>query len=475
MLVPFFYFGGWIMKKKFFLMLLTLLVFLNFVVRPPSSYAFGIDTAVKIVAGSSAKQLVRGMAERVGLKLSGKQLDNTVSYINRKAYDGDPKAVRFVTDISSKTATTGGKSGFKKYLLDPMLWISGLDLVFEAYNAFKGAFDSEGTVPVMNYTNLMCVQPGVDGTNSTSVQVWVKEGTTNYSGQQDTSMGGSRYDTYTCTVMKVKGFPESQIYQVDVSILDVTTGYTKILTALNLGITAGNPPNRTFNTYSEPSTYKPVASDVPDISQVDSTVNNYFLDNTYNSTTNYYLPVEIPENVDNDDGAVWNDKDPQVPVELKPPKGTDPVTPVPEPEDKPVGSSWWEWLLKPLIAVIKGISDLIGGLVGLLLDGLKALFVPSQSSVQGIFDGIKTDFDAKLPLIGQLGGFFDSIKSSSTGDGKTPKFEMTMPPEYGGGKYQIIDFAYFASYQVWVLNFIRFSAWFMFLKRLYNRIPRMIY
>lgn len=111
--------------------------------------AVGLDTAFKIVAGSSAKQMVRGMAEKAGMKLSAKQLDNTVDYINRKSFEGDEKARQFIQGANAKTsAGAGSKPAWKKYILEPALWISGLDLVFEAVDAFNDGYSNVSPVPV---------------------------------------------------------------------------------------------------------------------------------------------------------------------------------------------------------------------------------------------------------------------------------------------------------------------------------------
>jgi hypothetical protein len=137
-----------------------------------------------------------------------------------------------------------------------------------------------------------------------------------------------------------------------------------------------------------------------------------------------------------------------------------------EPVDAPAGSSWWKWLLKPLAA----IGDFFKNILSFLL----SLVVPSSGFFQGMFDDSFADFNAKMPVIDQLSTFFTSVKSVAT-EGTIPKFEMTMPPSFGGGTFNIIDFKLFTDYRTLILNIIRFISWFVFLKRLYGRIPKMIY
>ena len=90
------------------------------------------------------------------------------------------------------------------------------------------------------------------------------------------------------------------------------------------------------------------------------------------------------------------------------------------------------------------------------------------------FSDIKAITDNKLPLISQLSTFFTTIKNSSI-NAVVPEFLIDLPEDLGGVSVPIIDFSYFTEYRTYILNFIRFSTWFFFLRSLYRRIPRLIY
>lgn len=155
--------------------------------------------------------------------------------------------------------------------------------------------------------------------------------------------------------------------------------------------------------------------------------------------------------------------------------------PLPEPENKPEGSSWWEWLISPISKAIEGLGTLLSSVITALADLVTAigdllisLVVPDGEVLTEQFGSVKDTFDNKIPIINQLNDFFRQVSESTINETK-PTFDVNIPEEWGGGTFPIIDFTVYDQYRDWVLNFIRFIAWFVFLKRLYNRLPRIIY
>ena len=136
----------------------------------------------------------------------------------------------------------------------------------------------------------------------------------------------------------------------------------------------------------------------------------------------------------------------------------------------------------PFNAIAEGLGDIFGVLnyISGMLNPLspnfimKVAFVPSEDFEMQFWEEIHAVFNLKVPLIGQLKDFFQDISEVSTG-AATPVFEVTFNGKYGNGTYSIIDFEYFDDYRVYILNFIRFAAWFMFLKSTYRRLPSMLY
>ena len=105
---------------------------------------------------------------------------------------------------------------------------------------------------------------------------------------------------------------------------------------------------------------------------------------------------------------------------------------------------------------------------------LKIAFVPSNGFVAEKFESLKSTFLSKVPLLQQIADLFATIKATQFGT-KPQAITVTMPIQYGGQTYSVINFDYFTQYRTTILNFIRYSAWFFFLKKTYKRLPSIIY
>lgn len=135
-----------------------------------------------------------------------------------------------------------------------------------------------------------------------------------------------------------------------------------------------------------------------------------------------------------------------------------------------------------LMAVFDWLSDILSAILSIAsyLNPFSENFflyialIPSAGYFQNYFDDIFSIYSDKIPIIAQLKDFFTSIKNVNYNDG-TPAFEINLPPDLGGKTVPLIDFGFFADYRTLIINFIRFTAWFIFLKRLYKRIPRVVY
>lgn len=218
--------------------------------------------------------------------------------------------------------------------------------------------------------------------------------------------------------------------------------------------------------YAEPDWAMTIS--VPQQSDLATRIPSPTMDNRDNLPEDIELVIPMDDDYPEEITEPWNDV---VEEETPPPS---------EPTDKPAGSSWWEWLLSPLIKLIElmksaidGLVDIVKGLAKAIADAIGAIFVPSDEYFDGYFKEIKTTWDTKIPIIGQLSDFMTTVKDSSTG-GNVPVIEVDLPERYGGVKISVIDFSYFEQYRVWILNFIRFTAWFFFLKKLFARLPKVI-
>lgn len=82
--------------------------------------------------------------------------------------------------------------------------------------------------------------------------------------------------------------------------------------------------------------------------------------------------------------------------------------------------------------------------------------------------------DEKLPIIGQVIGFFQGILNVDY-ETITPSFMIEFSGKWGTFSRPIIDFSYFMQYRELIFSFVRGIAWFFFLKRLLTRLPSVIY
>lgn len=100
---------------------------------------------------------------------------------------------------------------------------------------------------------------------------------------------------------------------------------------------------------------------------------------------------------------------------------------------------------------------------------MKIAFVPRDGFVAEKFESLKSTLLSKIPLLQQISDLFETIKATQFGT-EPQAITVTMPIQYGGQTYSVINFDYFSQYRTLILNFVRYSAWFFFLKRIYKRI-----
>jgi hypothetical protein len=318
-------------RSKILIIFLILMVFINALIPPKKTDALGWDTAIKIAAGTSAKQVVRGIAEKAGMKLAGKQLDNVVGVINKKALAGDVKAVDFVNNANALTGSANPvRSGFKKYLLDPALWLTGLDLIILAYQGLKSGMDSGALVAQSCFGDVSKVSYRYDpnlGKYRNSINFTVN-GKSYYSlastVPHDYSDSTWATQTYTITSVSVSGtmitvkgnykdvftlatVTNSNIYNADTAAWSnfspTTNANLGFITNLNLDCSS-----------------VPVLADVPDITNINSTVYNSISNETYNiNNITYNMEIDAPDNYYDDSVTIWNEPDTSLPDVFVPP------------------------------------------------------------------------------------------------------------------------------------------------------------
>jgi hypothetical protein len=467
------------MFKKVMILASLFVLLLNFLPNKiHKAHALGIDTAIRIVAGSMAESTLLSMAEKAGFAVGSWSAEDKRSYVgavNEEIYNktlNKPDDVKqtyanLLIEMNKQPSPDPFKKGYGFTTLKAGMWLLGADLIYRTYKNYDTAFKNG-----LNLTKIMDMQYALKaGEGFLNIgDVWISS--LLWSGTQNQIRVSWITSQNTTQYSPIGYFLTGTAWSA--MIISHTTNTVKISwnayngswngsagDTFNVDATALTKGNSTRVSYPAPSVVPPIV--VP-------AINTNLYDNSIPDPVNVVVPSDYPPNV-----FITVPVDPDtIGQQLEPYTGTinDPVSvdeqdpSTAEPPDKPAGSSWWEWLLKPLMAIGDFFKNIFEWLLGLV--------VPSDGFFQGMFDDSFSDFNAKMPVIDQLSTFFTSVKSVST-EGTIPKFEMTMPPSFGGGTFNIIDFKLFTDYRTLILNIIRFISWFVFLKRLYARIPRMIY
>ena len=94
------------------------------------------------------------------------------------------------------------------------------------------------------------------------------------------------------------------------------------------------------------------------------------------------------------------------------------------------------------------------------------LFIPKNNP----FEILSTKFDEKFGFIKQIETLFISLLGYNNYGINVPVFNIT----WNGLTFPIIDFSVFISYRVWLHRIILATSWFIFIRRTFNKIPKII-
>lgn len=107
---------------------------------------------------------------------------------------------------------------------------------------------------------------------------------------------------------------------------------------------------------------------------------------------------------------------------------------------------------------------------------LKMAVIPRAGFLEEYVNELKSIFDIRFRLIYDALDYVKFLIDYNVSEGgEPPVYEITMPAKYGGDTFSVVDFSYFSNYRTYILNFIRFIAWFMFIKRIIKKFPLIIY
>lgn len=121
-----------------------------------------------------------------------------------------------------------------------------------------------------------------------------------------------------------------------------------------------------------------------------------------------------------------------------------------------------------LISYINPFSEnfFVYKLLELLGELLKFLFVPTENS----FEQLQNKINDKFYFVNQIGQMFSSLLGNVNYGDTPPTFSIT----YYGQTLSIIDFSLFMDYRVWLHGIILAISWFLFIRKLFNRLPSVI-
>lgn len=108
---------------------------------------------------------------------------------------------------------------------------------------------------------------------------------------------------------------------------------------------------------------------------------------------------------------------------------------------------------------------------------IKIAFVPDDEFFSDYFTDIYDTFYEEMGFLFEIGNaLIDMISAfNSASNGEIPVFTLSLPSNYGGGTFSIIDFSFYHDHRGLIQDFIRFAAWFAFLWKTYKKIPSLIY
>lgn len=97
---------------------------------------------------------------------------------------------------------------------------------------------------------------------------------------------------------------------------------------------------------------------------------------------------------------------------------------------------------------------------------LKSLFVPETNP----FTDLSSKFNEKFIFVSQIKDLINSLLGNVDYGNSTPSFNFT----WYGTTISIIDFSLFLEYRVWLHGIILAIAWYMFLHKLFKKLPGII-
>lgn len=121
-----------------------------------------------------------------------------------------------------------------------------------------------------------------------------------------------------------------------------------------------------------------------------------------------------------------------------------------------------------LISYINPLSENFFGykIVEFFSNLFKFLFIPTEDS----FIQFQNKINDKFYFVNQIANMFSSLLGNFNYGNNVPTFSIT----YYGHTLNIIDFSLFVNYKDWLHGIILSIAWFLYVRKLYNKLPSLI-
>ena len=86
------------------------------------------------------------------------------------------------------------------------------------------------------------------------------------------------------------------------------------------------------------------------------------------------------------------------------------------------------------------------------------------------FENLQSKLNDKFYFVNQIGEMFSSLLGNVNYGETPPTFSITCY----GQTLNIIDFSLFMDYRIWLHGIILAISWFLFIRRLFNKLPGLI-
>lgn len=139
-------------------------------------------------------------------------------------------------------------------------------------------------------------------------------------------------------------------------------------------------------------------------------------------------------------------------------------------------TNWLKAPFQKLAQLLAKIFNFFVNFIQRILSGFfdffVTVFVPDTDDI--IFDDVKETLLNKFPFIDSFRQIQNDFVNAFDNETGCPTFTITLPVFLGGSTVSLIDFRFYNQYRSWINGFIIASSYFLFIRKMYYKIPSMI-